>query len=165
MISIVGLSGTGKTHLIQGLIHELKRRDLRPAVIKFTRHGFSMGPKTKDSHRFRSAGAVGVALLAPGHWTLFKESVKETSPTEIAERFFCDADIILVEGGKTEKGIPKIEVLRRGVSEELTAPPEDVVAIVSKTKAAEHIPVFHPDQITEIADFILQTINSEQPIK
>ncbi len=164
MIAVVGMSGTGKTHLIQGLIREFKRRDLRPAVIKFTRHGFSLGQKTKDSHRFRSAGAVGVALLAPGEWTLFNESVKEITPREIAERFFTDADVILVEGGKKEKQIPKIEVLRKGVSEELTVPPEELIAVVSNIKTELQIPVFHPDQIPEIADFILLSIESEQPI-
>ena len=161
MLSIVGLSGTGKTHLIQRLIHEFKRRDLRSAVIKFTRHGFSLGPETRDSQYFWSAGAAGVALLAPGQWALFKNSAEMISPQEIVERFFADADVILVEGGKMEKGIPKIEILRRGVSEERTAPPEEVVAIVSDVKTEENLPIFHPDQIPEIADFILKTINRE----
>ncbi len=164
MLSIVGSSGTGKTHLIQGLIREFRRRDLRPAVIKFTRHGFSLGLETKDSQRFRGAGALGVALLAPGEWTLFKESVTETTPREISEWFFTDADVILVEGGKREKHIPKIEVLRKGVSEELTVPPEELIAVVSNLETAYQIPVFHPNQIPEIADFILLSIDSGQPI-
>ena len=126
-------------------------------MIKFARHGFSAGPETKDSHTYWNAGAAGVALLGPGQWALFK-AADEPAPTpkEIASRFFMDADVILVEGGKREKGIPKIEVLRRGVSEELTASPEDVVAIVTDMKMTKHGPVFQPGQVPELADFILQ---------
>ena len=63
-------------------------------------------------------------------------------------------DFILIEGGRTDRSFKKIEVLRKGVSEKPSCTPEELIAIVSDFEMGTDIPVFHPDDIEKIADFM-----------
>jgi molybdopterin-guanine dinucleotide biosynthesis protein B len=156
IVAAVGLSETGKTLLLTGLISEFKRRGLRTFAVKHCSHGFSLDMEEKDTWKYSQAGADGVAMIAPEEWAVFGKTT-ETELRALAERAFPGADVILVEGGKQARGLRKIEVLRSGVSDIVQTPPEDLLAVVSDTGTAPGIsvPVFTLSQTVEICDLIL----------
>ena len=65
-VAVVGLSGSGKTHVIAGLIRRLRARGLRPVAIKHAAHGFDLDRPGTDSQRLAEAGAAAVWLVGPG---------------------------------------------------------------------------------------------------
>ena len=156
IVAIVGFSESGKTRLAVRLITELRRRGLRVAAVKRCSHGFSLDTEGKDSADFGRAGADGVALISPEGWAAFGAG-PDVDASRLAARLFPEADVVLVEGGKDVPGIPKIEVLRAGVSEIPVSPPGELVALVAGTPAPGGFagPVFGPDEIVGISDLIL----------
>ncbi|MCK4847203.1 MAG: molybdopterin-guanine dinucleotide biosynthesis protein B, partial [Deltaproteobacteria bacterium] len=58
IISIVGLSGSGKTTVLEKLITELSERGLKVGTIKHSCHPHPVDAPGKDSWRHREAGAV-----------------------------------------------------------------------------------------------------------
>jgi molybdopterin-guanine dinucleotide biosynthesis protein B len=67
-----------------------------------------------------------------------------------------------VEGDKSDKTLKKIEVMRKGISEKMICPPEELIAVVSDFNVGIDKPVFHPDKISTIADFLeTQTCEKE----
>ena len=68
----------------------------------------------KDSQRHAAAGAATAAFVTPGRTTVRR--FRETEPLEaLLRRSFSHCDLVLVEGYKSLP-IPKIEVVRTGVS-------------------------------------------------
>ena len=156
IVALVGFSESGKTRLIVRLIGELKRRRLRTYAVKRCSHGFSLDTEGKDTSDFTKAGADGVAMVSPQGWAaLCKAPVADV--TVLAGRLFPDADVVLVEGGKEAVGLPKIEVLRVGVSEVLASSPGDLLAVVADFPLPDGLPVptFKPEETAGICDLIL----------
>lgn len=158
IVAFVGASGSGKTRLITELISEFKRRGLRTCALKHCAHGFALDTEGKDTWKFAEAGAEGVAMAGPGEWAVRMKARNDSEPDllTLARRFFADADVVLVEGGKTTRS-KKIEVLRTGVSGGLFTAEEDLLAVVSEadTRAPASVPVFRPSQTAAICDLIL----------
>jgi molybdopterin-guanine dinucleotide biosynthesis protein B len=152
--AIVGYSKSGKTRLIRKLIQELKGRGHSVAVIKHCAGGFTCDLEGKDSWQFMEAESNGVALISPDQLAVLKRKVDKVDFYSVAEEYFRDVDIVLVEGGRRERGLKKIEVLRRGVAEKVECSLEELIAVVSDVKVAVNKPVCHPDQISEIADIM-----------
>jgi molybdopterin-guanine dinucleotide biosynthesis protein MobB len=147
----VGESGSGKTTLVTRLIKELNRRGLRVGAVKHSRSGFTIDPKGKDSARFRTAGARTVLLLSPTSLGLVSDRPKNLSPKDAAARFFKDSDIVLVEGWK-ESPLPKILVSGPHTHPRAV---ENVIAEVGKRGTAPDVPLFSPNDIAAIAEFIV----------
>ena len=154
IFAFVGVSDSGKTRLILRLLDEFRRRGKRTGVIKHCHEDFDLDPEGKDSSRFWEKGAAGIALLSPSRWATIRRIPPERSAAELADRLFPDMDIVLVEGGKQSRDIPKIAVGRSETGEDSPPDPAGLVAVVSEEDASPGMPVFHPDQIREIADFI-----------
>ena len=152
--AIVGASHSGKTRLIQRLIPELKRRGRSVAVIKHCPEKFDLDVEGKDSWQFTQAGAEGVALRSPHRVAVLQNAVDGLDARILAERYFPDVDIVLAEGGRQDKHLKKIEVLRKGFSEEITSPSEELIAVVADMDVAVDKPIYHPDDISDIADFL-----------
>ncbi|HEA65060.1 MAG TPA: molybdopterin-guanine dinucleotide biosynthesis protein B [Candidatus Aminicenantes bacterium] len=161
--AIVGHSKSGKTRLIRQLIPELKKRGHSVAVIKHCAGGFVFDMKGKDSWQFMEAGSNGVAMISPDQLAVLKRKMDKVDFYAVAAEYFRDVDIILVEGGQRERGLKKIEVLRRGVAEKVECLPEELIAVVSDVKVAVNKPVYHPDQIGEIADIIEGCFEHREP--
>ena len=71
------------------------------------------------------------------------------------------ADIILVEGFKTERH-PKIEIRRRDAASHTPLAPSDpsILGIVSDFEtSAGGLPIFHIDAVEEIAQFIANAVS------
>jgi hypothetical protein len=101
-----------------------------------------------------AAGADAVAMASPERLAILNRSQDQPSPERIAVKHFDRPDIVLVEGYKGDKTIKKIEVLKKGISENMGIPTEELFAVISDFDVDTDKPVFQPDQVDQIADFI-----------
>lgn len=156
VINIVGdKSNVGKTFVMEGIIKELKRRGLSVATIKHDIHGFDIDQKGKDTYKHREAGSETVIISSPNRFALIKE-VKEEIPLEKIINLAKDKDVILVEGYK-KSTLRKIEVYKKGFSDRIISPKENLIAIASDEDLNfEDILVVKKDDFKKIVDLILQ---------
>lgn len=154
---VAASSNSGKTTLIEKVVKVLKTRGFRVAVIKHTSKGFDLDKPGKDSWRFREAGAEAVVLVGPGKMALM-QSIDHDPTLEELERI-VDADVMIHEGFK-KSARNKIEVFRHGVSGErpLCLDDPSYVALVSDRLYDVSIPVFDPNDIESVAEFVLNRI-------
>jgi len=98
-LGFCGSSNSGKTTMICELIEKLK--DYKVAVVKHTPHGIDV--EGKDSERFKEAGAGEVVLLN-------SEAVHFRRGESLYRvlKSLRDYDVILVEGFKKYKFLPKV---------------------------------------------------------
>ncbi len=161
IVAVVGNSNSGKTRLIEKLIPELKQRGYSVAVVKHCSKGFTLSPEGKDSWKFGEAGSDGVSMIGPDRLTLIRKDTSNPFPSAVAAEYFKDADIVLVEGGRREKRLEKIQVLRKGVAEEVDCPVAELLAVVSDMEVTLDKPVYHPDQVSKIADVVEARIEKQ----
>ncbi len=95
-----GWSNSGKTTLIAALIEECWRRGLRCGAAKSSRHPGNFGDETKDTGRFRSAGAAPVTYIGVGQTrsTAVYIPTPENPDRDWLERIYSEVDCLLVEG-------------------------------------------------------------------
>jgi len=116
VVSIVGISGSGKTTFLEKLIVELTSRGHRVATIKHTHHDQELAPPHKDTWRHIQAGSQANILYAPNGITMIKPLGDKVSVDEIARFLGEDYDIVFTEGF-SRGDAPKIEVHRKEVGE------------------------------------------------
>ena len=159
IIGIAGWKNSGKTTLAVRLVEEFTRRDLGVATVKHAHHSFQIDTADTDSARHRRAGAAQVAIVSAKRWALMTElGTAAEPPLSDVIAMLAPADLILVEGYKSA-AIRKIEVRRAGSAQTTRLADSDpnVIALAVDDVPAHHgtLPVFHLDQIAELAEFIL----------
>jgi len=154
ILAFVGNSESGKTRLIAHLLPELKKRGLSVAVVKHCSHGFDFGGPEKDSSKFLESGADGVALAAQGRTAVIDNLDFTANLGALAQERFAAVDLVLVEGGRSDPRLRKIEVLRRGFSDRIQTPVHELEAVVADFPVEGEVPIFHPDAVQEIADWL-----------
>ncbi|MGQ9618289.1 MAG: molybdopterin-guanine dinucleotide biosynthesis protein B [Candidatus Aminicenantia bacterium] len=155
IICIVGKSDSGKTTIIEKLIHELKRRGLKVGTVKHDVHEFEIDKEGKDSYRHKRAGAEFVLLSSPNKIALIKDVEREYTLDELREKFIEGVDLVLAEGFK-RSSFPKIEVFRKDLHKDLLCSETDnLIAIVSQKKFTLNVPHFNFDEISKLADFLI----------
>jgi molybdopterin-guanine dinucleotide biosynthesis protein len=137
-VSFLAKSGTGKTTLIEKLIHIFAEKNYRVSSIKHTDHKFEADIKGKDSWRHKHAGAFSTMLLSDNSMAFFSDIKKNDAPDccasddagddsninninmidNLINKFFNDADILIVEGFR-DITIPKVELFRKELNPEL----------------------------------------------
>ena len=150
VFGIIGYKDSGKTTLERALVRELTVRGYRVAVIKHTSHQIDL--TGKDTALLLEA-AEQVAIVSAGATGVFWRKAMDLDDVLA----YLDADIVLVEGFKGEKGYPKIACLR--------ADPDDgdlfdahTIAAVGPTDrvGALDVPAFDRDDVERIADLVEQ---------
>lgn len=162
VFGIVGYSGSGKTTLIERLLPEFARLGRTVNVIKHSHHDLELEPSTKDSARFRSAGASEVLVASPYRFAIVHELRGAPEPT-LAEQLarLKPADLTLVEGFKRE-AIPKLEVWRAVTGQPcLALADRHIVAVASTGKPDLPLPCLDLDQPAAIAAFILDYLDND----
>jgi molybdopterin-guanine dinucleotide biosynthesis protein B len=162
ILAFVGYSESGKTRLITRLVRKLKKRGLSVAVIKHCGHGFDFGGRAKDSSKFLAAGAEGVALVSEKQRAVVRREKHEKNFADLARSEFPTADIVLVEGGRGNKTLKKVEVLRQGISAGIKTPSRELAAVVGDYPVSGEVPVFRPESIAQIADWLEGGIEMEE---
>jgi molybdopterin-guanine dinucleotide biosynthesis protein MobB len=166
VVSVVGHANTGKTTLIAGIINSLAARGYRVGAVKHAAHGYEIDSPGKDSRQFFQAGASRVVVVGPKSLTVHTRLHTEPTLAELAG-LIGDVDLILAEGFKSQPG-PKIEVLRQGFSERRLSLGSDLVAVVSDMPVGKEVPVFRPDKIEPLSDFIASRFlqnNAQHPTR
>jgi molybdopterin-guanine dinucleotide biosynthesis protein MobB len=153
-------SGSGKTTLIEKLIPQLIKKGLVVSVIKHAHHKFDIDIPGKDSFRIREAGAHQTLIFNDHRSALITENVKNIfSIDQAITQISSDTDIILIEGLKN-MNYPKIEVHRKDISNKILCRKDsNIIAIVSDLFLDYRIPSFDLNEISSIADFIVDYKN------
>lgn len=146
VLVVSGAHNSGKTTLLEKLIPLLRARGLKVGVIKHDGHDFTPDVPGTDSFRLREVGAEGVAVFSGSRYLLTEEfRLNEQDLLALFERH--GYDLVLMEGFK-ESGWPKIEVVRKAVSEEPVS--FEPLAIVGDVPGAD----FALDEPAALADWI-----------
>lgn len=156
IIAVVGYSESGKTRLIARLAPELAKRGLDVAVVKHCGHGFEFGGPQKDSSKFLLAGIRRVALSSPGKTAVIETRDVAGDLGGLARERFSDADLVLIEGGKFDPRLRKMEVLRQGISDRIQTPAAELEAVVADFPVCCAVPVLHPEDIGQIAGWLAE---------
>lgn len=150
-VAIVGPSNSGKTMLICRLVEWFQGQGLAVAVLKHSHH-LHLGDNGKDTGRYRRAGALNVALAAPGVLQITRSLPQDPTAEEVLAAWAPDADLILVEGYKSSS-LPKIALVGSKLEKVLTDFSR-VIALVSEEPVASRLPVFSPSQVADLGRFI-----------
>lgn len=152
IVSIVGISKSGKTTLMEKLIRELKSRGYQVATIKHAMGDLVLDKQGKDSWRHIQAGSEATAVSSPREFVLMKPVTQELNLDEITRFFGEDYDIILTEGFK-QGNAPKVEVHRKDIG-----PPLDslrkLVAIVTDEPLESKVRQFSSEDIEGLANLL-----------
>lgn len=154
IVSIVGISKSGKTTLIEGLIRELKSRGYRVGTIKHTPRGMTFDVPDKDSWRHIQAGSEAVAISSPDEVVLIKPVTQAFTLDELAHLVGEGYDIILAEGFK-QSNAPKIEIHRGEIGPPLSAV-KRLIAIVTDEPLETKTRQFSLQDIKGLADLLEQ---------
>lgn len=146
------------------LIREFTERGFKIAAVKHAHHGFDLDQPGRDSYRFREAGARELAVVSDKRVAMLRELHDQPEPplADILSRFE-DADLILVEGFKNEPH-HKIEARRSDAADHapLAGNFPGIIAVASDYESeTAGLPVFHLDDISPIADFILRQTGAQ----
>ena len=146
ILQIVGYQNSGKTTLVEKIVHALAERKIKVATIKHHGHGGFPEVAQKDSERHRKAGAVVSSVEGAGLLSL-SSLREEWSLQEIIRLYeFFEVDIILIEGYKKDS-YPKVVLLRSEEDVELLHKVENIVAVITwydaPTNLREKYKVFH----------------------
>ncbi len=157
IVSIVGRSRSGKTLLMEQLIAEFKRRGYRVAALKHSRGGMEVDYPGKDSWRFTQAGSDAVFVSSPGKLALIKSVEHEPDIEEILRTIGPDFDIVLAEGFK-RSNLPKIEVHRGDLGDELVCQSDELLAVVTDAQLDAGVARLSMGETRAIADLIEQSV-------
>ena len=151
VIAVSGVKNSGKTTLIEKLLPALAARSVKTAVLKHDGHSFAADREGTDTCRFLAAGAMGAAIFDGEKF----QAVKYAAVTErdlIA--LYPEADLILLEGFKWTD-YPKIELVRRGVSDASVCRRETLLALVTNTELrVPGVPTCGFEDVEALADLL-----------
>jgi molybdopterin-guanine dinucleotide biosynthesis protein B len=153
IVTFIGHHDSGKTTLAVKVVAELKSLGYRVAVIKSSSvSGIDFDTPGTDTSQHRKAGADSVMFVAPDQMVLQTKN-HNLSLTTLAHRYFPDVDIVIGEGFKRARKIPKIEVFRDKDCR-LRDEVHGVIAIATNIDGVAEDYVFRLDEAREIALFI-----------
>lgn len=135
IVVVCGVKNSGKTTLLVRIVEKLTQMGKKTAVIKHDGHDFTCDIPQTDSFRLKEAGAYGTAVYSK-HRMFIHKTDTEPKLEEMIQQF-PEAEIILIEGEKAST-FPKIEVIRKGVSEYPASNPEGRFLIVTDREKEQY---------------------------
>lgn len=159
IIGLAGWSGSGKTTLITKAIPRLLARGIRVSTIKHAHHGFDLDQPGKDSFMHRAAGATEVVISSSNRWAVLHELRGEPEwnlPDLLAK--LSAVDLILVEGFKRDRLVPKLEIYRAANGKPLLFPEDPSIAAIASDGPlpAATVPVVDLNDIEAVVDMLLK---------
>ncbi len=162
IVSILGWSGSGKTSFVEAAIAECRRRGISAAAIKKSHNVPDLPPDSKDSSRFRRAGAepsiylsgneMLALMAAPAR--LDEKSIAALCPS--ASIIFCEglevagARLVLMAGDESDES-----ALKRKLSE------IDIIvarnAIMLELAGERGVTSFKAEDIGLLVDYLIAT--------
>ena len=155
LVCFAAPSGTGKTTLIEGILHELARRGLRVGVLKHDAHRLVLDRPGKDTWRFRQAGAWRAVIASEDQLGLFTALDGHATVAGLAERWLPGADLVLCEGFR-RSGLPLIRVHREAVADPSWEAPSDPIAWVSDAPVDVAVPVLPLGDPAAVARWLVE---------
>ena len=125
--------------------------------MKHSRGGMEVDYPGKDSWRFTQAGSDAVFVSSPGKLALIKSVEHEPDIEEILRMIGPDFDIVLAEGFKRST-LPKIEVHRGDLGDELVCQPDELLAVVTDDQLDAGVARLSMGDTRAIADLIEQSV-------
>jgi molybdopterin-guanine dinucleotide biosynthesis protein B len=147
----VGNSNSGKTTLISEIITELMKRNYSVGAVKNCSQGFQLDTEGKDSYHLREKGADPVLIVSEENIALIQNNNGD-KPIEFINKYFSNRDYVIVEGGKTWKGIKKIEVI--GNEKKRLQLDKEPVAVISDIEIDTDVPLFKKNDIEGIVNLM-----------
>lgn len=145
---VSGIKDSGKTGLIIKLINEFIGEGYVVSVIKHDGHDYVMDYEGTDTARFRDAGAGVSAIFSPTQFSINgRGELAAADLVELVKRS-RKSDVIIIEGLK-QAPYPKIEVVRRAVSDASVCSPENLICIATDCLSQNEVqcPVYGMDDI------------------
>ncbi|THB77415.1 MAG: molybdopterin-guanine dinucleotide biosynthesis protein B [Desulfobulbaceae bacterium] len=162
IITFIGKKNSGKTTLTSKVVTHLNTMGYKVAVIKSSSHqGALFDSPGTDTATHKAAGAESVMFVGPDQMVL-QTGTTELSLTTLAHRYFPGVDVVIGEGFKQARKIPKIEVIR-DQDHLLRNQVNGVIAVASNIEDTAGNYVFQLDEAQEIAQFIEKRFNLGQP--
>ncbi len=159
IIGLAGWSGSGKTTLITKAIPRLIARGVRVSTIKHAHHGFDLDTPGKDSFMHRAAGATEVVISSANRWAILHElrGAPEWNLADLLAKL-SDVDLILVEGFKRDRLVPKLEIYRAANGKPLLFPEDPSIAAIASDGALPQaaVPVVDLNDIEAVVDMLLK---------
>ena len=156
-IAVIGSKNSGKTTLVSKLVNYFSSQSIKVGVIKHAHHSFEIDHTNTDSYKIRKSGAYKTTIISDKRLAFIEERVNEN---EIDLNSLMDmnegCDVIILEGFKKRKEIPKIEVfLKRNKKDHLYKTIENVRLLITDDNENHPLRSLNHDQIPLIANFIL----------
>ena len=163
IVNFVGYSGSGKTTLIEKIIAMLAAQGFKVSADKNAHHNVDIDKPGKDSYRFREAGATQVIIHTDERWAMLTETPKDKPTLSDLIRHLDPADIVIVEGFKTEEQEAlRLEVWRKLDRHEtpICAHDKRIAAVVTDTThpAFGNLPIFDINDAETITRFIVREL-------
>lgn len=149
---VSGVKNSGKTWLIVKLINEFIKEGYSVGVIKHDGHDYVMDYEGTDTRRFTQAGAKSSLIFSNKQFSLnCRGSVEIGGMLRLLQAAEAQTDIIMIEGMK-DMDCPKIEVVRRGISDAPVCCPKNHICIATDIVSQNEVecPVYGIDDIEGI---------------
>lgn len=162
IISFVGYHNSGKTTLILSIIKKIMNRGVSVGVIKHDPKGKAIIDEgTKDSARFYKAGVDKVAIISANFAAI---KIRGDQRLERVAELIENVDMIIAEGFKSNNLIPKIWVEKDDNEEANLNDISPIIAVIGKQRydggrMGRKYPYYNRDQISDITDFILESLS------
>ncbi len=158
---VVGYSNSGKTTLVEQLLHAATMNGKRVATIKHHGHANKLATldQGKDSSRHRQAGALGSAVVANGILQLQIEQERSWGVDEVLGMYQAlQLDAVLIEGFKYE-AFPKIAIVRNHADYESLKTLANVKALLcwdDFAHSSESVVTFRTSESLQLASWLLE---------
>lgn len=145
---VSGVKDSGKTGLIIKLINEFIADGYSVGVIKHDGHDYEMDHEGTDTERFKRAGAKCSAIFSD---TQHSVNYAGRASAEEMIKLCIGTEIIILEGLK-ESSYPKVEVVRKEISQKSICNPDSLIAVATDVISQSEVqcPVFGLDDMEGI---------------